>query len=90
MPLINCEIDLIVTSSVKCVLSSVTANQAITFAIADIKVYIPILVLSTEDNAKLVQQLKLGFKGTANSNKYQSKVTKGQNRYSDYLTDPSF
>ena len=36
MPLINCEIDLIVTS-VKCVLSSVTANQAITFAIAGIK-----------------------------------------------------
>ena len=40
---------------------------------------------------KLLQQLKSGFKGTINRNKYQSNPkTYGQNRYLNHLADPSF
>ena len=38
-----------------------------------------------------MKQLESGFKRTINSNKYQSKLTEqAQNRYLDYLIDPSF
>ena len=36
------------------------------------KCFIPSVTLSTEDNAKLLPQLKSGFRGTINWNKYQS------------------
>ena len=91
MPLITCEISLILTWSAYCVLSNAVVNQAATFAITDTKIYVPIVALSTQDIAKLVQQLKSGFKITTNWNKSQSKVTiKIQNRYLDYLIDLSF
>ena len=45
---------------------------------------------SAQDNAKLLQHLKLGFKRTINWNKYQSKRSEKQNQYSDYLIDQSF
>ena len=45
----------------------------------------------TQDNAKLLQQLKSGFKRTINWNKYQSKATiQAQNQFLDYLIDLSF
>ena len=62
-----------------------------TFAITDIKLYVPVVTLSNQDNAKLLQQLKSSFKRTINWNKYQSKVTiQSPNPYIDYITDPSF
>ena len=74
-PLINCEINLILTWSANCVISS-----------TDTKLYVPVVTLSTDDNAKLPQQLKSGFKRTIN---YHSKVTiQAQNQYLDYLIDP--
>ena len=89
MPLINCEINLILTWSDKCVLSNDT--KATTFAITDTKLYVPVVTLSTQDNAKVLQQLKSGFKKTINWNKYQSKITtQVPNPYLDYLIDPSF
>ena len=48
-------------------------TQAITFAINDIKLYVPVVTLSTNDNTKLLKELK--FKRTINWNKYQSKAT---------------
>ena len=90
IPLINCEIDLIITSSEKCVLSN-SGNEATTFPIADAKLYVPVLTLSTQNNAKLFRQLKSGFKRTTNSNKIQSKVTiQPLNPYLDYEIDPNF
>ena len=53
MPLINCEINLVLTWSDKCVLSNDT--KATTFAVADAKLYVPVLTLSTQDNAKLFE-----------------------------------
>ena len=53
MLLINCEINLILTWSKKCVLSNDTKTT--TFAITDTKLYLPVATLSTQDNAKLLQ-----------------------------------
>ena len=47
-------------------------NQATTLAITDTKFYISVVTLSTNDNGKLLQQLKLDLK--INWNRYQSKV----------------
>ena len=58
MPLINCKINLILTWSENCVISSATADQATTFAITDTKLYVPIETLSIDDNAKLLEKLK--------------------------------
>ena len=62
MPLINCEINFILTWSEKCVLSNDT--KATTFATTDAKLFIPVVTLSTHVNAELLQQLKSGFKKT--------------------------
>ena len=59
--------------------------------INDTKRYVPVITLSTEDNAKLLEQLKSDFKRTINWNKYQTKVsTERQNQDLDFLIDPSF
>ena len=67
MPLINFEIKLILTWSINCVISSTNvANQNATFAITDTKLYVPVVTSSTQDNAKLLQQLKSDFKRVIN------------------------
>ena len=59
MPLINCEINFILTWSANCVIVYTdTQNQGATFAITETKLYVPLVTLSTQDNAKLLQQLK--------------------------------
>ena len=89
MPLINCEVNLILTWSIDCVITNSTCEGK--FAITETKFYIPVVTLSTNDNAKLLQQLKSGFKKTISWNKYESKVkTFVQNRYLNYLINPSF
>ena len=60
MSLLNCEINLILTWSDKCVLSNDT--KATTFAITDTKLYVPVVILSTQDNKKLLRRLKSGLK----------------------------
>ena len=69
MSLINCEINLILTWSTNCVISSVDANQTTKFAITDTRIYVPIVTLLTQDNAKLLQQLKSRFEIKINWNK---------------------
>ena len=47
--------------------------------------------VNAKDNAKLLQQLKSGFKRTINWNKYESNIkTFAQNRYLNHLINPSF
>ena len=70
MPLINCEINFILNWSTNCAVSNAGANQATTFAITDTKLYVPVVTLSTQDNVKLLEQLKSGFKRTVKWNKY--------------------
>ena len=67
MPLINCEINLILTWSTNCVIVSTNvANQNATFEITDTKLYVPVVTSSTQDNSKLLQQLKSGLKRVIN------------------------
>ena len=71
MPLINCEVNLILTWASTCVITD--SNGAATFAITDTKLYVPVVTLSTQENTKFLQQLKSGFKRVINWNKYLSK-----------------
>ena len=61
------------------------------FQITETKLYVPVVTLSTQGNAKLLQQLKSGFKSTINWNKYESNIkTFAQKRYLNHLINPSF
>ena len=85
VPLINCEVELILTCSKNCVLPDMTvnalANPAIIapteleFNITDTKVYVPVVSLSKENDIKLLEQLKSGFKRTIKWNKCRSQMT---------------
>ena len=59
--LISCEINLSLNWSAHCVIKSSAVDQATTFAITDTKRYVPVVTLSTDDNAKLLDQLKSGL-----------------------------
>ena len=58
MPLINCQVNLILTWSSTCVITNSTGVRK--FPITDTKLCVPVVTSST--NAKLLQQLKSGFK----------------------------
>ena len=89
MPLINCEVNLILTWSKDCVITNSTGEGK--FAITETKLYVPVVTLSTKDNEKLLQQLKSRFKKTINWNRCESSIkTFAQNRYLNYLINPSF
>ena len=54
-PLINCEVELILTCSASCVIIYTgVANQNPTFTIIETTLYVPLVTLSTQDNAKLL------------------------------------
>ena len=64
MSLISCEINLILTWSVNCLLvAGAVANQAPTFTVTDTKLHVPL------------EEINSGFKRTIICNKYQSKIT---------------
>ena len=74
MPFINCEIELILTWSRNCVtIYTDVNNQNPTFTITETNLYVLIVTLSTQDNAKLLPQLKSGFKRIISWNKYLAK-----------------
>ena len=60
LPLINCEVNLILAWSKDCVITNSTDKGK--FAITETKLYVPVVTLSTKDNEKLLQRLKSGFK----------------------------
>ena len=65
--------------------------KATTFTITNTKLYVPVVSSSAQDNAKLLQHLKSGFRRTINWNKYQPRVsTKVSNGYLDFLINSSF
>ena len=89
MPLINCEVNLILTWSSTCVITN--SNGAGTFAITDTKLHVPVVTLSTQENTKFLQQLKPGFKRVINWNKYLSKPELiRRNPNLNHLVEPSF
>ena len=92
MPLINCEVNLILTWSSTCVFVATNIpNQNATFAITGTKLYVPVVTLSTQENTKFLQQLKSGFKRVINWNKYLSKPQLlAKNLNLNHLVEPSF
>ena len=64
MPIIHCEINLMLTWSLNYFITNPTG--AGTFTITDTKLYVLVVTLSIHDNKKLLQQLKSGFKRTIN------------------------
>ena len=92
MPLINCEVNLILTWSSACILAAVDdANEAATFEITDTKLYVPVVTLSTQENTKFLQQLKSDFKRVISWNKYLSKPELlAQNPNLNHLVEPNF
>ena len=89
MPLINYEVSFELTWSSCCVITNSTGAGK--FAITETKLYVPVVTLSTKDNAKLIQQLKSGFKRKINWNKYESNIKIfAQNRYLNYLINLGF
>ena len=91
MPLINCEVELILTwfkNLVLIIKATIEANYGIDsvfwkidnpqnaiFQIADTKLYVSVVTLSKENDTKLLEQLKTGFKRTIKWNKCRSQMT---------------
>ena len=91
MPLINCEVELILTWFKNCVLINKSIRDAnyganpivhkidspenATFQITDTKLYVSVVALSKENDIKLLGKLKSGLKTTIKWNKYQSQMS---------------
>ena len=88
IPLVNCEVSLGLSWSAVCVITSMEKRLLVaghpnrgdsptnaTFKITDTKLYVPIVTLSAENDNKLLEQLKAGFKRTIKWNKYRSEFS---------------
>ena len=70
---------------------AIVAPTGLEFQIIDTKLHIPVVTLSKENDTKILEQLKTGFKRTIKWNKYRSQMTiQPQNNNLNYLTDPTF
>ena len=92
MPLINCEVELILNWPANCVIIYTNINNQVpTITITETNLYVPVVTLSTQDNEKLLPQLKSGFERKISWNKYLAKPELlAQNAKLNYLTKPSF
>ena len=92
MPLINYEVEPILNWSANCVMIYTNvANHIPTFAITETNLYVPVVTLSTQDNEKLLPQLKSDFKRKISWNKYLAKPELlAKNANLNYLIEPSF
>ena len=102
MPLISCEISLELKWDKNCLITSLQQGENIdggntaeptnaTLNINDCKLYIPVVVLSKDDEIKLLTNLKSGFKREIKWNKYRSQMsTEAINNNLNILIDPTF
>ena len=90
MPLINCEVEPILTWSADWVIIYTNvANQVPTFTITETNLYV--VILSTQDTVKLLPQLKSGFKRTISWNRRLAKPELlARNANLNHLIEPSF
>ena len=90
MPVVNCKVEFSFALDPNCVLSNLVG--ASTFTITDAKLYVPIVTLSTEDNAKLSKLLSEWFKIPVYRNKYKiiQNKTYNENDYIRKLLDASY
>ena len=105
MPLINCEINFILTWSENCVITNkayrkdnvemevvrINSPTNATFKITDAKLYVPVVTLSTENDKLLLEQLRAEFKRTIKWNKHRLEMTnRTKCNNLNYLIDPTF
>ena len=102
IPLISCEVSLELKWDKNCVITSLeqrdiggdnrdNAPTGATLNISDCKLYIPAVTLSTDDEIKLLTNLKSGFKREIIWNKYRSQMTtEAVNNKLNILIDPTF
>ena len=104
IPLINCEITLILSWYKECVLvgrafrgppaaaaNFINSPTDAKSEITDCKLYVPVVTLSAENDNKLLEQLKSGFRITIKWNKYMSQMSnQNKNNNLNYLIDPAF
>ena len=107
IPLIKFEVELILTWFKNCVLIDKLTREAdydadpdvyeihnpenAIFEIKDTKLFVPVVTLSKENDVKLLEQLKSGFKRTIKWNIYRSQMTiQPKNNNLNYLIDPLF
>ena len=101
IPLINFEITLVLSWYKECVLvgrahrgppsAAINSPTDVKFEITDCKLYIPSVTLSAENDNKLLEQLKSGFRITIKWNKYVSDMSnQNKNNNLNYLIDPTF
>ena len=105
--LINCEVELILTCFKNCVLidkltreatyganlrvSEINDPENAIFQITDKKLYVPVVTLSKENDVRLLEQLKSGFKRTIKLNRYRLQINiQPKNNSLNYLIDPTF
>ena len=71
--------------------TAIVAPSGATFQITDTKSYLPVVTLSKENDIKVLETLKSGFKRTIKWNKYRSQMTiQNNNNNLNYLIDPTF
>ena len=63
---------------------------SVSFAVTNTKLYVPAVTLSINDNIKLLENIKQGFKRTISWNKYRSEITTQPKKKLYYLIDPTF
>ena len=108
IPLINCEITLILSWYEKCVLvgkalrnapdpqpnpqiAAIESPTDAKFEITDCKLYVPVVTLSAENDNKLLEQLKSGFRRSIKWNKYMSQMSnQNKNNNLNYSIDITF
>ena len=104
IPLINCEITLVLSWYKECVLvgrafrgppaaaaNRINSPTSAKFEITDCKLYVSVVTLPAENDNKLLEQLKSGFRITIKWNKYISPMSnQNKNNNLNYLTDPTF
>ena len=70
---------------------AIVAPSGATFKITDCYFIVPVVTLPKENDIKLLEQLKTGFKKTIKWNKYRSQMTiQPKNNNLNYLIDPTF
>ena len=101
IPLINCEITLVLSCYKECVLvgrahrgppvAAINSPTDTKFEITDCKLYVPVVTLSAENDNKLFEQFKSGFRRTIKWNKYMSQMSnQNKNNNLNYLIDTTF
>ena len=106
MPLINCEINLVLTWTENCIITRTGRREAVagdhpiiginapinvTFKITNTKLYVPVATLSTKGDNNFLEQLRTGFKETVTWYKYRSEMTNQTKKNNlNYLIDPTF